>query len=207
MSNVKEMTTKFGKLNKFEVVDFRRWQKKMHFFLTTLKVVYVLSTPMPELVDDSSIEELRKRNKWENDDYICRGHILNDCKHMLKHKKEELSFVQLGSHLRIEESLRAQEGGNKLKGKEAMDPSSINMVEDGEGSSKNKGKKRPFSNISKDANLTPKGACWICGKYGHFKADCPVKRNKKGTPKKRSGQRSKDQRQGSKDQGPPKHQG
>ncbi|KAK9671619.1 hypothetical protein RND81_12G042700 [Saponaria officinalis] len=126
---------------------------------------------------------------------------------MLKHEKEELSLVQLGSHLRIEESLRAQKGGNKLKGKEAMDPSSINMVEDGEGSSKNKGKKRQFSNISKDTNLTPKGACWICRKYGHFKADCPVKRKKKRTPKKCFVQQSKDQRQGFKDQGPPKHQG
>ncbi|KAK9750998.1 hypothetical protein RND81_02G234600 [Saponaria officinalis] len=168
MSNVKEMTTKFGKLDKFEGVDFRRWQKKMYFLLTTLKVVYVLSTPMPELVDDSSIEELRKKNKWENDDYIYSlfdiyrnvesakelwnalleskymdedesifvSSIIDkfppswkDFKHMLKHKNEELSLVQLSSHLRIDESLRAQEGGNKLKGKEAMDPSSINMVE------------------------------------------------------------------------------
>ena len=45
--SVKEMTSKFGKLEKFQGVDFRRWQKKMHFLLTTLKVVYVLSTPRP----------------------------------------------------------------------------------------------------------------------------------------------------------------
>ncbi|KAL0312878.1 UNVERIFIED_CONTAM: hypothetical protein Sradi_5687100 [Sesamum radiatum] len=32
-----------------------------------------------------------------------------DFKHTLKHQKEEMSLVQLGSHLRIEESLRAQE--------------------------------------------------------------------------------------------------
>nr|GEY54155.1 zinc finger, CCHC-type [Tanacetum cinerariifolium] len=43
--SVKEMTSKFDKLAKFEGQDFRRWQKKMHFLLTTLKVVYVLSTP------------------------------------------------------------------------------------------------------------------------------------------------------------------
>ncbi|GJX88993.1 hypothetical protein Tco_0341007 [Tanacetum coccineum] len=29
-----------GKLDKFEGSDFRRWQKKMHFLLTTLKVAY-----------------------------------------------------------------------------------------------------------------------------------------------------------------------
>ncbi|GJW76656.1 zinc finger, CCHC-type containing protein [Tanacetum coccineum] len=69
------------------------------FLLTTLKVVYVLTTPMPELLEDATVEAIRIREKWENDDYICRGHILND----------DLSLVQLGSHLRIEESLRAQE--------------------------------------------------------------------------------------------------
>ncbi|GJT93523.1 zinc finger, CCHC-type containing protein [Tanacetum coccineum] len=77
-NTVKEMTTNFGKLDKFEGHDFRRWQKKMHFLLTTLKVVYVLTTPMPELLKDATVEAIRIRAKWENDDYICRGHILND---------------------------------------------------------------------------------------------------------------------------------
>nr|GEW81772.1 putative zinc finger, CCHC-type [Tanacetum cinerariifolium] len=74
---VKDMTTKFDKLVKFEGQNFRRWQKKMHFLLTTLKVVYVLSTPSPEWHEDETFETTRKRMKWENDDYICRGHILN----------------------------------------------------------------------------------------------------------------------------------
>ncbi|XP_057421080.1 uncharacterized protein LOC130715083 [Lotus japonicus] len=198
-STVKEMTTNFGKLDKFQGQDFRRWQKKMHFMLTALKVVYVLSTPIPELLEDDTVENIRRRSKWENDDYICRGHILNsmsdplfdvyqnvesakklwDClefkymaedssskkflvtdfngykmvesrsvmeqfnellrilgqftqhglkmdetisvssiidklppswkdfKYNLKHGKDDLSLIQLGSHLRIEESLRA----------------------------------------------------------------------------------------------------
>ncbi|CAM8964964.1 unnamed protein product [Rhodiola kirilowii] len=49
----------------------------MHFLLTNLKVVYVLSTPIPEASDNAPIDAIRKRSKWENDDYICRGHILN----------------------------------------------------------------------------------------------------------------------------------
>ena len=76
-STVKEMTTNFGKLDKFQGQDFRRWQKEMHFMLTTLKVVHVLSTPIPELLEEDTVENLRRRSKWENDDYICRGHILN----------------------------------------------------------------------------------------------------------------------------------
>nr|GEY42843.1 putative zinc finger, CCHC-type [Tanacetum cinerariifolium] len=77
-NTVKDMTTNFGKLDKFEGHDFRRWPKNMHFLLTTLKVVYVLTTPMPELLKDATVEAIRIRSKWENDDYICRGHILNE---------------------------------------------------------------------------------------------------------------------------------
>ncbi|GJR39587.1 zinc finger, CCHC-type containing protein [Tanacetum coccineum] len=60
-SSVKKMTTNFGKLDKFEGHDFRRWKKKIHFLLTTLNVVYVLSTPMPELLeDDDTLESVRR---------------------------------------------------------------------------------------------------------------------------------------------------
>nr|GEW28030.1 hypothetical protein [Tanacetum cinerariifolium] len=182
---VKDTMMNFGKLDKFEGHDFRRWQKKMHFLLTTLKVVYVLTKPMPELVEDPTMNAIRISTKWDNDDYICRGHILNDMsdslfdvymnvesakefwdsleskifgqytqhglkmdesisvssiinklhpswkdfKHTLKHGKEDLSFVQLGSHLHIEESLRVQDS-DKGKGKEVGGPS-VNMTEEG----------------------------------------------------------------------------
>ncbi|GJZ14787.1 hypothetical protein Tco_0550464 [Tanacetum coccineum] len=51
-----------------------------------------------------------------------------DFKHTLKHGKDDLSLVQLGSHLRIEESLRAQDS-DKGKGKEVVGPS-VNMTEE-----------------------------------------------------------------------------
>ncbi|GJT78362.1 hypothetical protein Tco_1045087 [Tanacetum coccineum] len=145
--SMKDMTSKFDKLDKFEGQDFRRWQKKMHFLLTTLKVVYVLSTPSPVWSENETLEATRKRMKWKRRLHMpC--HILNmvdtrpvmeqfhemlrilgqytqhnlmmdeaisvaviidklppswkEFKHGLKHKKEELNLVQLGSHLRIE---------------------------------------------------------------------------------------------------------
>ncbi|GJT34322.1 zinc finger, CCHC-type containing protein [Tanacetum coccineum] len=193
-SIVKEMTTNFEKLDKFEGHDFRRWQKKMHFLLTTLKVVYVLSTPMPELLEDDTVEAIRRISKWESDDYICRGHILNgmsdplfdiyqnmefakelwdsleskymtedasskkflDFKHSLKHGKDDMSLVQLGSHLRIEESLKAQKS-DKGKGKEVVGPS--------------------------------------CGKTSHFKKDCRSGNKKNNAIASGSGKGSKDQSQ------------
>ncbi|GJY08198.1 zinc finger, CCHC-type containing protein [Tanacetum coccineum] len=71
-NTVKDMTTNFGKLDKLEGHDFRRWRSRTTFLLTTLKVVYVLTTPMPELLEDATVETIRIRAKWKNDDYICR---------------------------------------------------------------------------------------------------------------------------------------
>ncbi|GJT71653.1 hypothetical protein Tco_1030939 [Tanacetum coccineum] len=169
---IKHMASNFAKLDKFEGVDFKRWQKKMHFLLSSISVVYVLTTPMPkDGGDNPTIEQVRKRAKWDNDDYDTleaeymaedasskkflvsnftnykmtdsrpvleqynellsilgrfRQHKINmdesiqvscivdklppswkDFKHTLKHLKEELTLVELGSHLSIEESSRA----------------------------------------------------------------------------------------------------
>ena len=58
---MKHMSANFSKLDKFEGVDFRRWQKKMHFFLTSMHVVYVLSTPIPEdHGNDATVVQLRR---------------------------------------------------------------------------------------------------------------------------------------------------
>nr|KAJ0216032.1 hypothetical protein LSAT_V11C300140150 [Lactuca sativa] len=250
----------------------------MKFLLTTLKVVYVLSTPMPVLLEsavDEPLEATRRRSKWENDDYICRGHILNgmsdslfdiyqnfesskelwhslefkymaedasnkkflvsnfmgykmidfrpvmeqyhemlrilgrfaqhnlkmdeaiavaviidklppswkDFKHNLKHNKEELTLTQLGSHLRIEESLRTQELDNNPKGKNQVGSSSVNMV-DGEGSKnqkKSNGKRKFKGKDDKSSNKKAKVVCWNCNKPGHFKKDCRLRKvNKDG---------------------------
>jgi len=77
MVSICEMASNFQKLDKFEGVGFRQWQKKMHLLLTTLKVVFVLSTPYPIETKNEILEQARRRSKFENDDYICWGHILN----------------------------------------------------------------------------------------------------------------------------------
>ncbi|GJR66485.1 hypothetical protein Tco_0012550 [Tanacetum coccineum] len=74
----KHMASSFAKLEKFEGVDFRRWQKKMHFMIFSMSVVYVLTTPMPDDGGENpTVEQVRKSAKWDNDDYVCRGLILN----------------------------------------------------------------------------------------------------------------------------------
>ncbi|GKF23424.1 hypothetical protein Tco_0075746 [Tanacetum coccineum] len=61
---MKHMASNFAKLDKFEGVGFRREQKKMHFLLSNMSVVYVLTIPMPEDgCDNPIVEQARKRAK------------------------------------------------------------------------------------------------------------------------------------------------
>ncbi|GJW13648.1 hypothetical protein Tco_0017781 [Tanacetum coccineum] len=73
---MKHMASNFAKLDKFERVEFRRWQKKMHILLSSMSVVYVLTTLIPEDGENATMEQIKKRNKCDNDDYVCKVLIL-----------------------------------------------------------------------------------------------------------------------------------
>ncbi|GJZ70093.1 zinc finger, CCHC-type containing protein [Tanacetum coccineum] len=229
-----------------------------------MSVVYVLTTLIFEDGENATVEQLRKRAKWINDDYICRGLILNgmsdplfdiyqnvesfkelwdfleakymaedasskkflvsnftnykmtdstpvmkqynellgilkrfkqhkinmdeaiqvsciidklpsfwkDFKHTLKHQKEELTLVELGSHLCIEESLRVQDN-DKPKGNNVAGPSVVNMVEHNNSIRYTDNRvKRKYQDTKADPNNKPKVTYWKCGKPGHLKKDC-----------------------------------
>ncbi|GKB82555.1 zinc finger, CCHC-type containing protein, partial [Tanacetum coccineum] len=102
-------------------------------------------------------------------------------------------LVQLGSHLSIEESLRAHDS-DKGKGKEVAGPY-VNIAEEGKNkkNKQNKGKKRGFNenNGGSGSNKKPK---LECGNTGHFKRDCRS-RKKNNANAGGSGKGSKDQSQ------------
>ncbi|GJZ70130.1 hypothetical protein Tco_0633680 [Tanacetum coccineum] len=98
-------------------VDFRRWQKKMHFLLSSMSVVYVLTTPMPEEGgDDATVEQIRKMAKWDNDDYVCRGLILNEAKYMAEDASSKKFLVSNFINYKMTDSRLVLEQYNELLG-------------------------------------------------------------------------------------------
>nr|GEV94668.1 zinc finger, CCHC-type [Tanacetum cinerariifolium] len=210
---MKHMASSFAKLEKFEGVDSRRWQKRMHFMLSSMSVVYVLMTPMPNdgglilngmsdslfdvqqnvdtskelwdtleakyMAEDASSKKFlvsnftnykmtdsrpvleqynellgilgrftqHKMNMGKSIKVSCIIDKLppswKDFKYTLKHLKEELTLIKLGSHLHIKESPRAQDN-DKSKGNNVAGPSDVNMVEHNSSSRNNdkKGKRK-----------------------------------------------------------------
>ncbi|GJV92712.1 zinc finger, CCHC-type containing protein [Tanacetum coccineum] len=181
---MKYMASNFAKLDKFKGVDFRRWQKKMHFLLSSMSVVYVLTTSILEDSKNATMEQIKKKNKilWRPSIWLRMPQVSciidklppswKNFKHTLKHGNKELTLLELGSHPRIEKSLRVQDS-DKLKGNNVASPSMVNMVEHNNSSryTNNKGK-RKHQDTKVDPNKKSKVTWWKCGNPGHLKKDC-----------------------------------
>ncbi|GKC05562.1 zinc finger, CCHC-type containing protein, partial [Tanacetum coccineum] len=78
-ATMKHMALNFAKLNKFEGVDFKRWQKKMHFLLSSMSVVRVVTTLIPE--DGLQRFNPQWPNIWPRMHQCGKpGHSKKDCK-------------------------------------------------------------------------------------------------------------------------------
>ena len=66
------------KPEKFTGVDFKRWQQKMLFYLTTLNLARFLNEDAPKLDEgDTDKERLAAVDAWKHSDFLCRNYILN----------------------------------------------------------------------------------------------------------------------------------
>ncbi|GKE62176.1 hypothetical protein Tco_1512543, partial [Tanacetum coccineum] len=127
--NLMQMSTDIVKLDRFDGGSFKCWQKKMQFLLATLKVAYVLTKLYPEESKNETLATSRERLKFDNDYFICRGHILNAMSDPLFYvyqnystakelwnALEERYFTEdttnLGNHLLIEEQYRLENKTN-----------------------------------------------------------------------------------------------
>ncbi|CAM8962466.1 unnamed protein product [Rhodiola kirilowii] len=139
------------------MVDSRPVMEKFHEIQHILRQFAQQNLKMDEAISVSSIID-KLPPAWK------------DFRHSLKHKKEEISLVELVKELRIEEKLRVRE---KDTMKVDTNSPKVNVLETGsQKMNKNKCKKRPNEYASKGPNKKhpSKGnVCWTCGKLGHFK--------------------------------------
>ncbi|PHT35664.1 hypothetical protein CQW23_23364 [Capsicum baccatum] len=66
------------KLEKFEGIEFKRWQQKMFFYLTTLCLQGFTSEDAPEVPEGTSYKEYSMIVEvWKHSDSLCRNYILS----------------------------------------------------------------------------------------------------------------------------------
>ena len=66
------------KPGKFFGTDFKRWQQKMLFYLTTLSLQKFISDKVPTFPDDTPEKgRFLVMDAWNHSDFLCRNYILN----------------------------------------------------------------------------------------------------------------------------------
>ncbi|KAL8119608.1 hypothetical protein AgCh_016929 [Apium graveolens] len=65
------------KPEKFNGSNFKRWQQKMMFYLTTLNLDRYLKEEVPLLTAESDMQTVYATDVWKHADYICWNYVLN----------------------------------------------------------------------------------------------------------------------------------
>ena len=66
------------KPKKFSGVNFKRWQQKMLFYLTTLNLARFLTEEAPKLKEDElDIQFISVVDAWKHYDFLCRNYVMN----------------------------------------------------------------------------------------------------------------------------------
>ena len=66
------------KLEKFNGLNFKRWQYKMLFYLTTLNLMRFLAEDAPNLKEDEhTIQVISIVDAWKRYDFLCMNYVMN----------------------------------------------------------------------------------------------------------------------------------
>ncbi|KAL2517558.1 Uncharacterized protein Adt_13805 [Abeliophyllum distichum] len=66
------------KPEKFNGLNFNRWQQKMLFYLTTLNLARFLTEDAPKLKqDEGDIQAVSAVEAWKHFDFLCRNYVIN----------------------------------------------------------------------------------------------------------------------------------
>ncbi|CAH9133608.1 unnamed protein product, partial [Cuscuta epithymum] len=66
------------KPEKFNGLNFKRWQQKMLFYLTTLGLAHFLTEDAPVVTgSEVDVQSLNAVEAWKHSDFLCRNYVLN----------------------------------------------------------------------------------------------------------------------------------
>ena len=66
------------KPEKFNGLNFKRWQQKMLFYLTTLNLARFLIEDAPKVEDDeTNVQVIQAADAWKHSDFLCRNYVMN----------------------------------------------------------------------------------------------------------------------------------
>ena len=72
------------KPEKFNGNDFKRWQQKMLFYLTTLNLVKFLRKDAPVCSEnEADLQVVVVVDAWKHSDFLCKNYILNGLDNIL----------------------------------------------------------------------------------------------------------------------------
>nr|GEX11236.1 zinc finger, CCHC-type [Tanacetum cinerariifolium] len=198
---MKHMASNFAKFKKFEEVDFRRWQKKMQFLLSSMSVVGLILNGMSDSLFDVYQNVETSKELWDTleakymvEDASSKkffvsnftNYKLTDSRPILEQYNELLGILgRFTQHkMNMDESIQSWAVICALrspsdcrivtsKSKNVDGPSVVNMVKHNNSSryNDNKGKRKHHDNKA-DPNKKTKMTCWKCGKPGHLKRNC-----------------------------------
>ena len=65
-----------NRLEKFNGLNFKRWQQKMMFYLTTLNLArFLIEDPLK--ANEGDRDSLMAFDVWKSSDYLCQNYVLN----------------------------------------------------------------------------------------------------------------------------------
>ena len=66
------------KPEKFNCLNFKRWQQKMLFYLTTLNLARFLTEEPPKLSEgETDMQVVNAVDAWKHSDFLCRNYVMN----------------------------------------------------------------------------------------------------------------------------------
>ncbi|XXG47918.1 hypothetical protein AAC387_Pa02g2483 [Persea americana] len=130
-----------GKPEKFNGIDFKRWQQKMLFYLPTLNLAQFLHQDAPALKEDETNKKV----------------VDADFKNYLKHKHKEMRLECLIVRLRIKEDNRAYE----KKTEKTFTEAKSNVVEHRQNPKERKNFGNGLIQGPNDKNKRFKGKCYV----------------------------------------------